>query len=174
MSENRRRQGFREDNRQRSEHPRARDVKPRHHDTYAAKAKMAKALVCDDCGVVFHGGRWYWGAPPLTEVRAGTCPACQRIRDRYPAGTIRLPEKFLEQREEIMGMIRNAEQNERAEHPLERVMSIEDEPSGGLVITTTGVHLARAITSKLERRFHRQARIRYPKEEMLMRVYWVA
>lgn len=146
--------------------------RPKEHDTYARRSKPAKATVCDACGVVYHGGRWYWGAPPLTDVNAGLCPACERIRDRYPAGTIRLPAAFLEQREEVLGLIRNAEEAEKAEHPLERLMDVEDAPDGGLVVRTTGIHLARVITSRLERRFHRQSRIRYPEEQNLVYVDW--
>lgn len=152
-------------------HP-PRMAQPKQHDTYAKEAKAEKARVCDRCGVVFHAGRWYWGAPPLTDVRGGLCPACERIRDHYPAGTIRLPEAFLEQRDEVLGMIRIAEEAEKEEHPLERVMDVEDDPEGGMVVTPTGTHLARAIAHKLERRFHRQARIRYPAEQNMIHVDW--
>ena len=151
---------------------RPRMIQPKQHDTYASRKEVAKALVCDRCEVVFHAGRWYWGAPPLTDVRDGLCPACERIRDRYPAGTLRLPEVFLAQRDEVLGLIKNAEKAEKAEHPLERLMDIEDGPDGGLIVTTTGIHLARAIANKLERRFHRQARIRYPEEQKLIQVDW--
>jgi NMD protein affecting ribosome stability and mRNA decay len=129
-------------------------------------------MVCDDCGVVQHGGKWYWGAPPLAEVKSGRCPACQRIRDRYPAGTIHLHRAFLEHREEILQLIRNVEQHEKAEHPLERLMEVE-ESDGRLVITTTGIHIARQIARKLVRRFHKRARVRYADEESLVHVDWV-
>jgi len=148
-------------------------TQPKHHDTYARKAKPENTRVCDQCGVVYHAGRWYWGEPPQADVIGGLCPACERIRDRYPAGTIRLPEDFLAQRDEVLNLIRNAEQAEKAEHPLERLMGVEDE-GGGLVVTTTGIHLARAITSKLERRFHKEARIHYPEEQNLIQVSWEA
>lgn len=153
---------------------RPRMVQPKQHDPYARRKKAANAQVCDQCGVVFHAGRWYWGAPPLTDVKDGLCPACERIRDRYPAGTIRLPEAFMAQRDEVLGMIKNAEEAEKAEHALERLMDIEDGPDGGLVVTTTGIHLARAIANKLDRRFHRKARIRYVEEQALIHVDWEA
>lgn len=147
-----------------------RQVQPRHHDTYEPRAKPAQPIVCDGCSAVYDGGRWSWSGPRLTDVAGGLCPACQRIRDRYPAGTIRLAASFLEHRGEIERMVRNAEEAEREEHPLERLMDIEQGPDGGLVVTTTGIHLARAITSKLERRFHREARIRYLEEQNLLHV----
>jgi len=128
-------------------------------------------MVCEDCDVVFHHGQWYWGAPPLCDEKGGLCPACQRIRDRYPAGTIRLhrlPEKY---RDEVLAMIHNAEEREKREHPLERLMDIEDKGEE-LVVTTTGIHLARCIAGDLRRRFHGGVEVRYPKEEQFIQVDW--
>jgi hypothetical protein len=142
-------------------------VQPKEHDTYKAKAKPSGAMVCDTCSVVFHGGRWFWGSPPLTDEHGGLCPACKRIRDRYPAGTIRLDASFLEHRKEVLRMIARVEEVEKEEHPLERLMGVE-ESDDGITLTTTGIHLARRITNKLERRFHKQARIRYPEEQNLI------
>lgn len=136
-------------------------------DSYA-RAEKRGTMACDTCGVVFHGGRWSWGAPPLGDVAGGLCPACERIRDRYPAGTIRIPGGLAAEREELQGLIRNAEEAERESHPLERLMTVEIEPEGGMVVTTTGIHLARAIAHKLERRLHRKAELRYPDEQRLL------
>jgi NMD protein affecting ribosome stability and mRNA decay len=147
---------------------RPRVSKSTHHDTYARRAKNEGAVVCKRCGVVHHGGKWSWGKA-AGETRAGLCPACERIRDHYPAGTIRLDKGLLEFRDEIKHLIANVEELEKVEHPLERVMDIQ-ESANGMVVTTTGLHVARRITSKLERRFHKKARIRYPKEQSLMQV----
>jgi len=138
---------------------------PKHHDTYVRRAKTAGTMKCDGCGVVSHGGKWSWGDPsPEGEVHGGLCPACQRVRDRYPAGTLRLHESLLGHREEIEHMIANVEQEERAEHPLERVMSI-DLDGDTLVVHTTGLHIARRISTALRRRFHLRGKTRYPEEQ---------
>ena len=150
---------------------RRRPPNARHEDNYPHTGKAPKAQVCTDCGLVLHGGRWYSGAPPETDVSAAVCPACARIREHYAAGTLRLDADFLPHREEIEGMVRNEEEAESAEHPLERLMGIED-VEGELVITTTGLHLARRIANKLERRFHRQARFRYADGDELLHVDW--
>lgn len=146
----------------------------RHAAGEPRKQKPSAAVVCDECKLVHHAGRWFEGAPPVAELSAGLCPACRRVRDHDPAGEITVPEGFLEQREEVLGMLRNAESAERAEHPLERLMDLEEGPDGSLVVTTTGMHLARAIANKLERRFHRQARFRYAEEQSFVRVDWEA
>jgi len=136
-------------------------------DSYARVEKRA-TMACDTCGVVFHGGRCSWGAPPLGDVAGGLCPACERVRDRYPAGTIRIPGGLDAAREELEGLVRNAEAAERESHPLERLMDVAVGPEGDMVVTTTGIHLARAIAHKLERRLHKKAELRYPDEQRLL------
>ena len=78
----------------------------------------------------------------------------------------------MKHRDEVMNMIRNVEQRERSEHPLERLMDIVREDDG-LLITTTGLHLARCIASAVERRFHGHIRIAYGEEENHVSVEWV-
>jgi hypothetical protein len=149
----------------------ARNVQLKEHDPYRRLRKAKDALVCDDCGVVQHEGKWYWGAPPVGDVNAGLCPACQRIRDRYPAGTIRLHGLPGPLRDEVVNMIRNVAEHERQEHPLERLMDLEDQ-SDALVVTTTGMHLARAIAGALRSRFHGGVTVRYPAGDSLVQVEW--
>lgn len=146
---------------------RPRNVQPKNHDTYASSRKVAGTFVCESCGVCSQGGKWSWGTPPPGERQAGLCPACKRVRERYPAGTIRLPSTYAPHLEEIRSLALNAEAAEKAEHPLERMMRFE-ETEAGIVLETTGVHLARRITSKLERRFHKKARMHYPEEQALL------
>jgi hypothetical protein len=150
---------------------RPRGVQSKRPKLYIHLAKAAGALVCADCGVVQHGGRWTWGAPPLTGVKKGRCPACQRIRDHYPAGVIELHPAFLEKRVEVLRLMRNVEKAERTEHPLERLMDTEP-ANGHWIVTTTGIHLARQIAHGLARRFHQKARIRYAENESLIHVDW--
>ena len=152
---------------------RPRGVQARNMKVHGRTAKAAGAVKCTECGVVQHAGKWYWGAPPLAELHAGICPACQRVRERYPAGIIRLHRRFLERREEVLRLIRNVERAEKPEHPLERLMAVE-ESDGQLVVTTTGIHIASQIAHKLARRFHQKARLRYAKQEGLIHVDWEA
>ena len=117
-------------------------------------------------------GRWRAEEQPEGVV-TGLCPACTRIREHDPAGTLRLDEAFLDDRDEIVRMARNVERAETAEHPLERLMGVEPQAQG-LVITTTGVHLARRIAHALERRFHRAARYRYSDGDRTLFVDWAS
>lgn len=160
----------------RSRHPgrtksRPRGVTARNPSALARVTKAPGGLVCDDCGLVQHRGKWYRGAPPLAPLKAGRCPACQRVRERYPAGTLRLPLGFLTHKKEVLALIRNVEKHERVEHPLERLMDVE-ESDGRLVVTTTGVHLARQIAHKLAKLFHAKPRFRFADGEELVHVDW--
>jgi hypothetical protein len=75
----------------------------------------------------------------------GTCPACHRINDNYPAGELTLSGSFPKSHgQEIVRLARNTEALENRKHPLQRIMSVEENPEG-IVITTTDVHLPRRI-----------------------------
>lgn len=150
---------------------RARFVQEKRHDPYMRRRKAPGAFVCDRCGVVHHGGRWRWCAPPPAEVHGGLCPACERIRDDYPAGTIHVAERLCAGRDELLNLVRNSERLEREEHPLERLMGVESDEEG-LFVTTTGIHLARRIASQLERALGEKPQIRYPDGEHHVVVEW--
>ena len=150
---------------------RARGTRGRSPELYASPSKEAGALVYEVCGAVRYEGRWTFRAPPLADLAASRCPACQRIADREPAGTLHVPADFLAHRDEVVNMIRNVEEKERAEHALERVMEIAEE-GGRMTVTTTGIHIAREIAHKLARRFHRKARLHYAGDESRVEVDW--
>lgn len=150
---------------------RPRGVEARNAKPLVRGRKAAGARACRVCGLVQQAGTWRSAVPEDAGLAPGLCPACKRIRDGYPAGTIRLDGRFAAQAEEIRRIARNVERAEREEHPLERLMGVE-ESAGELVITTTGVHVARQIAHAIARRFHRKARLRYADREDLVRVEW--
>jgi hypothetical protein len=141
------------------------------NDPYKARGKMRGATRCADCGAVFHRGRWTWRATP-SHAAAGLCPACRRIRERLPAGFVRLSGPFArEHREELLGRARRCEEAERRAHPLQRIMAVEALPEV-VLITTTDPHLARRIGEALRDAYKGELRVRYSDDERLVRVYW--
>ncbi len=81
---------------------------------YRARGKWPEPTTCPDCGAVFHHGHWQWGAATPGAAQH-VCPACQRVRDRVPAGELSLSGKFfIEHRDEIMHLVRNTETKARA------------------------------------------------------------
>ena len=95
------------------------------HDPYHAKRKIKGPAVCSECGAVFQDGRWSWVTVP-SGAHEALCPACHRIKDKVPAAFLTLGGSFLaDHKDEIMNLIHNYEEREKAEHPLKRIMSIE-------------------------------------------------
>ncbi len=143
----------------------------REHDSYRAKGKLPEPTVCPQCGAVFHEGRWQWRQAPVNAHRE-TCPACHRIRDHYPAGFLTLKGEFFQShRDEIMRLVRNHEEHERAEHPLKRIMA-EEEKDGTTLVTTTDIHLARGIGEALHHAYQGELKYHYNPEQNLLRVSW--
>jgi len=141
------------------------------HDTYKSKRKLPEPTSCKDCGALWRRGRWSWAAAPAG-AHAGRCPACKRMRDRFPAGYVSLQGAFLgSHRAEILGRVRRCESAEKRGHPLERIMAIETEGEG-LRVSTTGMHLARRIGDALQHAYKGELAYRYNKADNLLRVTW--
>jgi NMD protein affecting ribosome stability and mRNA decay len=141
------------------------------HDSYKTRRKLPEPSRCQDCGAVWHRGRWVWSAPP-PDAHVTRCPACRRIRDRFPAGFVTLKGRFLdEHRDEIVGRVRHVEAAEKRDHPLQRIMSIVPE-RGGLLVTTTNAHLARRIGEALRSAYKGRMEFHYSEEDSLLRVSW--
>ncbi|MDA1266613.1 MAG: BCAM0308 family protein [Planctomycetota bacterium] len=145
-----------------------RNADPRDPCTYREDGKLEGGTHCPSCGLVVREGRWIRGAASV-EGPEHTCPACARIRDRYPAGVIELHGELGELATELGNLIRNIEKVENQEHPLERLIELEV-TEGGLYATTTGVHLARRVGSALKRQLRERVVIRYGEEENLVRI----
>lgn len=145
---------------------------PEHvHDAYKSSAKLPSPTLCPQCGAVYAGGRWAWQPQPHA-AHSELCPACHRIHDRFPAGYVKLDGDFLAQhRDEIVRLVRNLESKEKAEHPLQRVIDIADE-NGGVLVTTTDVHLAHGIGEALHHAYKGELDSRYNPDEKLLRVHW--
>lgn len=96
---------------------------------------------------MFVHGRWQWSVkPPEHET---VCPACHRIRDGLPAGYVALSGPFVTlHRNELVRLMRHHGAREKIEHPLERIMTVDDK-DGSLTVTTTDIHIARQLGDAL-------------------------
>lgn len=146
-------------------------IKERCHDAYRQRGKLPDPTVCGQCRAMFRAGRWTWEAAPAG-THASTCPACQRVADGFPAGHIEISGDFWRQhREEIHNLIQNKEKQEKGEHPLERIMAIASEEEH-LLVTTTGIHLARRIGEALNHAYQGELEFAYGDGEQSIRVTW--
>jgi hypothetical protein len=121
-------------------------LRGKNHDPYRSNKKLPEPTVCPDCKAVYRQGRWQW-LQDSQGVERSPCPACQRIRDRYPAGYLSLAGSFLEEhREEISQLARNIE--------------------------TTEMQLARTIGNAVQRAYGGEIDYGYEKEASVLRVTW--
>jgi NMD protein affecting ribosome stability and mRNA decay len=142
------------------------------HDSYKAKGKLPDPTRCPECGAVFVKGRWTWSGAQGAAAHEQLCPACQRIRDDFPAGYVSLGGDYLAgHREEILNIVRNCEAVEKAGHPLQRIIAIKDVESG-ILVTTTDAHLARRIAEGVHDACKGSLALQYNNEENLVRATW--
>ena len=141
------------------------------HDPYQSREKYREPTVCPDCTAVFHNGRWQWGPVPDGAHRH-RCPACARIHDRVPAGILTIEgDYFAAHKAEILSLVHHHEAQENVEHPLERIIAI-DEQGQGATISFTGVHLARGTGEALRHACHGELTIDFSDKDDLIRVSW--
>lgn len=141
------------------------------HDSYKSGRKLSEPTRCPVCGAVFQKGRWTWASAPAS-AHEERCPACHRIHDKFPAGYVSLKGEFFHaHREQVLRLVKNREAKEKAEHPLERIMGIEDTAEGATV-TTTNTHLARDIAEALHNAYKGDLDYHYNKEDNLLRASW--
>jgi NMD protein affecting ribosome stability and mRNA decay len=146
-------------------------IKELDHDPYHSKLKIVEPTACPECGAVFVRGRWSWDEAPA-DAHQQPCPACQRINDRVPAAFLTLSGDFLkEHKDEIINLVHNYEQREKAEHPLKRIMGSE-ETADGLEFTFTDAHLARGIGDAIHNAYEGDLDYEYTKEDIMLRVSW--
>ncbi|MDH3473050.1 MAG: BCAM0308 family protein [Rhodospirillales bacterium] len=141
------------------------------HDPYKTRLKLTEPTVCQQCGAVYHEGRWHWAERP-DQAQETLCQACHRTNDGYPAGILTLSGTFVgEHKTEILGLARHQEELEKGEHPLHRIMNI-DEQGKVIVINTTDIHLPRRIGEALHNAYEGELDFHYDEESYLIRVSW--
>lgn len=148
-------------------------IKQKRNDSYRCKGKPPEPTLCAGCGSVFVRGRWTWDTDAAENaVNRSQCPACRRTEENMPAGEIELKGDFLrEHGNEIVNGIRNIEKHEQRWHPLERIITFQDQEDSTF-LTTTGVHLARRIGDGLHRAFKGELNYSYAQDEQNIRVSW--
>ena len=141
------------------------------HDPYQAKGKVGEPAVCTGCGTVFHHGRWTWTKAPEGAATA-ECSACHRIRDRQPAGFVTLAGiRTANEREALAHLVANVEKHEKAEHPLHRIIAIEQD-ADEMRVTTTDTHLPHRIGASVRHARQGTLSIDYGHDEYAVRVRW--
>jgi NMD protein affecting ribosome stability and mRNA decay len=140
-------------------------------DPYQAASRPPEPTRCPGCNASFQEGRWSWAKAPA-DAHVQLCPACQREQDQFPAGYVTIKGAFFaDHRDEIIALIQSHEKREKAERPLQRIMAIE-EKRDGIEVATTDSHLARGIAQALQDSYKGDMKLRYSRDENLVRASW--
>lgn len=140
-------------------------------DPYQARWKAKEPTACPSCGAVYHAGRWQWLLRP-DSAHDELCPACHRTNDRMPAGYVTLAGPFFkEHKDELLHLVSNEGERVSEEHPMERIMGVE-ERENGVEVTTTDIHLARRIGEALHHAYQGKLDFCYSRKAYLLRVRW--
>ena len=149
----------------------ARVLDSERHDPYQVAGKYSEPTQCGSCHAVYHHGRWQWAsAPPASHMTL--CPACRRLSDKLPAGVVTLEGAFVvAHRTELVQLARHEAEHEGKEHPLNRIMAIDDLPDR-VQVSTTDIHLPQRIGEALERAYDGELEVRYGSDDYSVRVTW--
>ncbi len=149
-------------------------------DPYLPRGASGKVSVCTDCHAVYMNKRWYGDEEHYRtalrdpETRHIRCPGCLKIRDNFPGGIVTLRGEFvLPHKQDLMNLIKNEETRARGFNPLERVMSIRENGTGSIIISTTNEKMAQRLGRAIKKAFHGDVSYGWSHDNKLVRVDWV-
>jgi len=151
-------------------------IQERIHDPYYEEKKYPEGGICPGCRAIYKDGRWVWPAETEKQLAPGVeeylCPACRRIRDKYPAGVVTLSGTYLrEHKEEILNLIDNIVEEQKERSPLKRLINAEEQ-EGRLVLNFTDDHLARRVGEAVGRAHKGNLEIKYLEEGKFLTIFW--
>jgi len=129
------------------------------------------SAACSECGILFVAKGGVQNS--LQDAQEGVvCPACTRIANRYPAGYVEAKGAFLKKLlDEVLQLIRETAVQASKKYPMERIMEVVHDDEG-IIITTTGIIIARKIGEALSRAYKGNLRMQSADDEEFIRVFW--
>ncbi len=71
-----------------------------------------------------------------------------------------------------MNLVHNKVDEQKAQHPMKRLMETQAQKDGSVVVTFTDTHLPRGVGEAIERAYEGDLDIQYTEESGLVRVFW--
>jgi hypothetical protein len=144
-------------------------------DSYLPKLSPKEVIQCTGCGAFYHRRHWMLAAPaafyPPVPPRPIYCPACRKIKERYPSGELSLKGMESAERREILSILRNEEEQARNKNPLERIMSLA-EKNGEWKVETTTEKLAQRLGRSVRKARGGQLVYKWSHNNKFLRVIW--
>jgi NMD protein affecting ribosome stability and mRNA decay len=147
-------------------------------DPYIPEEGPPELSLCESCHALYHNKRWYLDVEAFEAAKAGgdfhwaTCPACQKIAERYPEGVVTLRGDYVwDHEEEIRNILKHEEERAMAKNPLQRIIRMERE-GDDLVIETTEEKLAEHLGRALHKSHQGDLKVSWTEEHSVCRVTW--
>jgi NMD protein affecting ribosome stability and mRNA decay len=110
-------------------------------DTYLPRLSPKEMMQCAGCGAFYHRRHWMLATPAgfklPVHVHPIYCPACRKIKQWYPSGELSLRGVETAERQEILRILCNEEEQARTKNPLEMIMGLQETDGHWKVETTT-------------------------------------
>jgi hypothetical protein len=123
-------------------------------DTYIPRRAPKETVQCTGCGAFYYRRRWTLVRPEEFKTprrfRSVYCPACRKIKERYPSGELHLIGIDGAERRHVARILRNEEERAREKNPLERIMRLEA-VNGDWRVETTTEKLAQRLGRSLKK-----------------------
>jgi hypothetical protein len=144
-------------------------------DMYLPWLTPKGVIQCSGCGAFYYRRHWTLTPPgefgTQVHVHPVFCPACTKIKDRYPGGELRLAGINDTERREVIRILRNEEERARAKNPLERIMGLEA-LEGGWKVETTTEKLAQRLGRAVRKARGGKVEYKWSRNNKYVRVCW--
>jgi hypothetical protein len=144
-------------------------------DSYLPRLSPAGVIQCSGCVAFYYRRRWT--LKPPAEVRSSTdnkrtvCPACKKIKEKYPAGELHLLGLDGEERGAVVSILRNKEKRARQKNPLERIMHLQA-TNGDWWVETTTEKLAQRLGRSIKKARGGKIDYKWGHNNKFVRVIW--
>ncbi len=144
-------------------------------DMYLPRLDPKGVIQCSGCGAFHHRRHWSLTLPAgfSSQIQSHfvLCPACRKIKDRFPGGELTLRGVEAGNRGEIAKILRNEESRAREKNPLERIMRM-DAANGGWRIETTTEKLAQRLGRSIKKARGGKLVYKWTHNGKFVRVLW--
>jgi hypothetical protein len=144
-------------------------------DSYLPRQTPKGIIQCTGCGAFYFKRHWTLNPPSgfsnPVHSHPVYCPACMKIKDRYPSGELHILGVETAERAEIVRILRNEEERARTKNPLERIMRIHME-NGGWKVETTTEKLAQRLGRSLSKARGGKVAYKWGHNNKFLRVVW--
>jgi hypothetical protein len=144
-------------------------------DPYILRRSAKGVIQCSGCGCFYYRRRWNLTPPSEgvtpAQFQPGFCPACRKIKDKYPLGELHLLGVESGDRQEVFRILRNEEEQAREKNPMERIMRLEAK-NGGWRVETTTEKLAQRLGRSLKKARGGKVAYQWSHNNKFVRVFW--